>query len=619
MASRGEESDGESRTFVNPCIEIILDAGVADPPAVGDVVTVSGGLVERFDGQQIPGVVPVEVDAQIDAAGHGGLQRKAAVDARTPLERGVGHAGDRRSDQVIVVDVFVADVAAVGDHIVGAGGIDGAGGAVGGGQRQPVEPPGIPQEGFPGDVPGHGDAVEEGRAILRSEHRRTVEPRRSPHLVTVVERIVGLERAAGRTVVIPPRVGIRIEIVGLREGDVAHLVGGDAHAGIALHVVDAAEEVGRQRGAVGRTAALPGIGQGQTSVEGLRRRAGDAVTSGVGAGRCRGVAPRRRRDVGIRADLVAHVGEAAVEGESRPQIERQAHVVEDRIGLVAVERPERKLVERIFELPQIVVEAHRLEVSAAAVAGFEPGRRAGVVAERTEELRIGLNLVVGQFVGDAERLVAVLDVGADAENLPLRTAENPLVGGRNTSREGIFHMVVAAVDRDLVAVAEDRTGQLPRPVGIGSRLEILLHRSGASRRQPLALQQSEPLGCAHQMIRRQIGPLDDAVEAVADLHRPLDGFEGLHLHDAVGTADSIARQRGGVLADDDPPHVVDVHVEELPCIDQGSVDDVGRPCRLRALVPPPTFRAPKRHLSGTVERTGPLILLPGGADRRFIK
>ena len=85
----------------------------------------------------------------------------------------------------------------------------------------------------------------------------------------------------------------------------------------------------------------------------------------------------------------------------------------------------------------------------------EPTGRAGIVAQRTEEFRIFLCFVVSQIIRNPERLVTILDIGSQADNILFHALDDSLSGGSYTPRQGIFHIVVPAVDGYLVPMPEN--------------------------------------------------------------------------------------------------------------------------------------------------------------------
>jgi len=253
------------------------------------------------------------------------------------------------------------------------------------------------------------------------------------------------------------------------------------------------------------------------------------------------------------------------------------------------------------------------------VIGVEPAGRAGIVAQRTEEFRIFLRFVVSQIIRNPERLVTILDIGPQTENILFHTLDDALSGGSDAPRQGIFHIVVPAVDGYLVPVPENGAREPIQPVDVLSRRLVLLHRGGAARRKPLAFDQRELLRSAHHVVRPQIGPFHDTVEHVTHFERPLDRLLRLHLHDAVSAPDTVLGQRNGVFADNDLPDVVDVHIEKLPGVDQSPVNDIQGPRRFDRLVPGPPFRAADGHVPCPVNRVGAMLLLPRITDRRIVK
>ena len=248
------------------------------------------------------------------------------------------------------------------------------------------------------------------------------------------------------------------------------------------------------------------------------------------------------------------------------------------------------------------------------IIGVEPAGRAGVVAQRTEEFRIFLCFVVSQIIRNPERLVTILDIGSQADNILFHALDDSLSGGSYTPRQGIFHIVVPAVDGYLVPMPENGTRELVQPVDVLSRRLMLLHRGGAARRQPLAFDQRKLLRSAHQIVRAQIGPFHDAVEHVAHLERSFDRLLRLHLHDAVSAPDTVLGQRNGVFTDNDLPNVVDVRIEKLPGVDQRPINDIQGPRRFDGLIPGPPFRAADGHVPRSVNRVGAMLLLPRITD-----
>ena len=610
MAAGRESRDGKSRTAVKSRVQVIFQPRIPDPSSIGNVTAITARQRQPIDRHEVFRIIVVILDAQPERMRELGLQRHAAAHERTPFQIGIGHEIDRGSDQIVVVDILVVDIAAVSDHVVGIQGVDRSRSADRRAQRQAVDPVGPAQETLPADVPGRRHAVKQSRPFTGRKHRRTVEMRRSGNRITLIVGVVRRKRSAHRPVVIAPGVRRRIRIVGPGERDVAHLVRRDSHTGIAFHIVSAAENPGLQRCAVGRPAARTAIGKIHRPVVGLDRRPRNSVTSRIGVGRLRGIAHRSGRYVGVRADKVAHEREASVDRKSGSQVQRKAHVVEDRIGPAFVVRTERQFVERIFEPHGVLFVPHRFEVSPMPVIGVEPAGRAGVVAQRTEEFRIFRCFVVSQIVRNPERLVTILDISPQTENILFHTFDDSLSGGSDAPRQSIFHIVVSAVDGYLVPMPENGARELVQPVDVLSRRLVLLHRGGAARRQPLAFDQRELLRSAHQIVRTQIGPFHDTVEHITHFERPLDRLLRLHLHDAVSAPDTVLGQRNGVFANDDLPDVVDVRIEKLPGVDQRPVNDIQGPRRFDRLVPGPPFRAADGHVPRSVNRVGAMLPLP---------